>query len=369
MRPIVCSFDPVGVPFVFDSRRESFEFLREAISEPVPGLENCNAFDPRSLGVPWSTSLPAAAQCKYWKEAEDAAATMMDRIVSASAGEQGSLPSEMANSKLKAAKRLELLDTSVSAPMNMFPAANGPRARIMAEANLLIFMHDDVVESTEEMTIIDSALADLVGLDNKGANILWKNSIFNEFSRETIKEDPVVGPLFLKGILNWVRHTREQLPASMKFKTLREYIIYRIGDFAVDFCDAAIMLTCKIHLTPFEMEPLEKLHKLYMTHFSLTNDLYSYNKELHAMKQTGAALVNAVKVLENILGVSMQAAKVILRAFLWDLEAQVDEEFKRLSATGLSPGQFRFARGMIEVLAGNTFYSATCVRYAKLVTA
>lgn len=142
MRPIICSFDPVGISFKAESKQESFEFLREAVSHSVPGLENCNVFDPNSLGVPWPTSLPAAAQCKYWKEAEEAAAELMDQIVAAAPGEQGSLPSEMAVSSKKAAKRRELLDTSVSAPMNMFPAANAPRARIMAKANLLIFMHD-----------------------------------------------------------------------------------------------------------------------------------------------------------------------------------------------------------------------------------
>ncbi|KAI1101090.1 terpenoid synthase [Jackrogersella minutella] len=367
MRPIPCAFDPVGISFTSEGKQESFEFLREAISHPVPGLENCNVFNPLALGVPWPTSLPAAAQSKYWKDAEQAAAEMMEQIVAATPGEQGSLPSEMANASKKAAKRRELLDTSVAAPMNMFAASNGPRSRIMAKANLLIFMHDDVIESetVEHPTIIDAALADTVGLEGKGAEILWKNSIFKEFSEETLKEDPVVGPVFLKGILNWVEHTREKLPGSMKFNTLNDYIDYRIGDFAVDFCDAAIMLTCEIFLTPADMEPLRTLHRLYMTHFSLTNDLYSYNKELYAFEQHGAALVNAVRVLELLLNATPRAAKVILRAYVWDLELQINEELTRLSNSDLSPSQWRFARSMVEVCAGNIFYSATCLRYAK----
>ncbi|OTA93495.1 hypothetical protein M434DRAFT_385619 [Hypoxylon sp. CO27-5] len=367
MRPITCSFDPVGISFKAESKQESFEFLREAITHSVPGLENCNVFDPNSLGVPWPTSLPAAAQCKYWKEAEEAAAELMDQIVAAAPGEQGSLPSEMAVSSKKAAKRRELLDTSVAAPMNMFPAANAARARIMAKANLLIFMHDDVIESesVEQPTIIDSALADTATPNGKGVEILWQNRIFKEFSEETNREDPVVGPVFLQGILNWVQHTREKLPGSMTFSSLNEYIDYRIGDFAVDFCDAALMLTCEIFLTPGDMEPLAKLHRLYMTHFSLTNDLYSYNKEIMAQQENGAAVINAVRVLELLLDTTPRAAKVVLRAFLWDLELQINEELTRLSGAGLTPSQWRFARGMVEVCAGNLFYSATCLRYAK----
>lgn len=142
-----------------------------------------------------------------------------------------------------------------------------------------------------------------------------------------------------------------------------------IKDVAVlttdSFCDAALMLTCEIFLTPADMEPLAKLHRLYMTHFSLTNDLYSYNKEIVAQQENGAAVINAVKVLEQLLDTTPRAAKVVLRAFLWDLELQINEELTRLSGAGLSPSQWRFARGMVEVCAGNLFYSATCLRYAK----
>ncbi|KAI1443050.1 terpenoid synthase [Annulohypoxylon stygium] len=368
MRPITCAFDPVGISFTSEGKQESFEFLREALSRPIPGLENCNILQPPSLGVPWPTSLPAAAQCKYWKEAEDAAKGMMDEIVAAAPEEQGSLPSEMANASKKAAKRRELLDTSVAAPMNMFPAANAARARIMAKANLLIFTHDDVIESetVEVPTIIDSAFADTVGPNGTDNDILWKNKIFRDFSDECVKEDPIVGPFFVRSILLWVEHTRKRLPGSMTFSSLEEYIDYRIGDFAVEFCDAALMLTCELPvLTDADMEPLNALHHLYMIHFSLTNDLYSYNKELYAMNESGAALVNCVRVIELLLNIKPRAAKVILRAYLWDIELQINEELTRLLKTDLTPSQKRFARGMVEVCAGNLFYSATCLRYAK----
>ncbi|KAK6948206.1 hypothetical protein Daesc_009970 [Daldinia eschscholtzii] len=365
MRPITCSFDPVGIPFTSDTKYESFEFLKDGIHNDVPGLENCDVFDPRSVGVPWPTLLPAVAQCKYWREGEEVAEALMNRIVSAAPKEQGSLPAEFTDSRLKEAKQRELLDTSVAAAINMFPAANATRARLMVKATLLTFMHDDVIESTEQSTIIDDALADIVGQEEEGIEISWKNSIFKEFTMECIEEDPVVGPLLVKGMLSWVQHTRDNLPGSMAFKSLDDYINYRIRDLGVDFCNAAIMLTCEIFVSPSEMEPLATLHRLYMTHFSLANDLYSYDKELYAMKKHGAALINGVRVLEILLNATPRAAKVLLRAYLWDLEFQINEELARLSDYGLSHSQWRFARGMVEVLAGNLFYSSTCLRYAK----
>ncbi|KAI8965853.1 terpenoid synthase [Daldinia sp. FL1419] len=365
MRPITCSFDPVGIPFTSDTKFESFEFLKDGISNIVPGLENCDVFDPLSVGVPWPTSMPAVAQCKHWREAEEVAEDLMNRIIAAAPKEQGALPAEFTDSSLKGAKQRELLDTCVAAAINMFPAANATRARLVVKATLLTFLHDDVIESTEQSTIIDAALADTVGHEERGAEILWKNAIFKEFTLECIQEDPIVGPLFVKGMLNWVQHTRENPPGSMTFKSLNDYIGYRICDLGVEFCNAAIMLTCEIYISPSEMEPLETLHRLYMTHFSLANDLYSYDKEVYAMKKHGAALINGVKVLELLLNTSPRAAKVLLRAYLWDLEFQINEELARLSTCDLSHNQRRFARGMVEVIAGNLFYSATCLRYAK----
>lgn len=83
------------------------------------------------------------------------------------------------------------------------------------------------------------------------------------------------------------------------------------------------------------------------------------------MNESGAALVNCVRVIELLLNIKPRAAKVILRAYLWDIELQINEELTRLLKTDLTPSQKRFARGMVEVCAGNLFYSATCLRYAK----
>ncbi|PHH89839.1 hypothetical protein CDD83_5135 [Cordyceps sp. RAO-2017] len=204
------------------------------------------------------------------------------------------------------------------------------------------------------MTVIDRALSDATN-----------NDIFRDFAQELLQEDPVVGPRFLRGMLNWVQHTRDHPPRDMKFSTLTVYTDQRIRDFAVDFCDAAIMLTCNISLSAAEMEPLGLLQKLYITHFSLTNDLYSYDKEVREMQKHGSALLNGVKVPQDILEVSPRAARIILRGFLWDLEPQIDKEYVRLlDAAEIGSGQARFARGMIQTLAGNMFYSATTARYA-----
>lgn len=142
LRPIRYAFDPAGVAFETKSTPESFLFLKDALTNDVAGFEESNIFNPQSMHIPWPSSLPAAAQCKHWKEAEVAAASLLELISAAAPPEQGLLPVELSSSNSRATKERELLETAVTAPMNMFPAASVERARIMAKANMFIFMHD-----------------------------------------------------------------------------------------------------------------------------------------------------------------------------------------------------------------------------------
>lgn len=132
---------------------------------------------------------------------------------------------------------------------------------------------------------------------------------------------------------------------------------------------AAVKFTCGVDdLTEADKEPLAHLRRLYVMHFSLTNDLYSFEKECCEHVQSGMALVNAVKVLQDLLSASPSTAKIVLRTVLWDLENQIHDEYKKLVDAGtLKESQLRFASGMIECLAGNIYYSATTHRYARMV--
>lgn len=145
IRPFERAFDPAGIQFTGKFPCSGFSFLQHALSEPVHGLDHCNVFDPRAVDVPWPTSFPAVAQCKYWKDAEAAATSIMQEIEGATPLNQGSLPEEMRNHSSRVKKRKELLETAVTAPINMFPAANRQCARALAKANVLIFMHDGML--------------------------------------------------------------------------------------------------------------------------------------------------------------------------------------------------------------------------------
>ncbi|PWY90097.1 terpenoid synthase [Aspergillus heteromorphus CBS 117.55] len=364
-RPLKHAFDAVtaGAPA---REHTTFHFLASSI----PGFEASHTLDPQEHKVPWKTAFPASLQSKHWAAAEESARELMQAILAAKAAdEQGVLPREWhADTDEASKKEIELVDTAVAAPINMFPAASEERMRIMAKANLLIFMHDDVIESHISdvgNTIIDDALADW----NTDASVPddWRNQLFRSLVREAVASDAQNGRELVEGMLTWVRHTRSKPMRELAFDSWDEYLQYRAGDSAVEFCTAAVKFTCDVKITPEEMKPLEHLHKLWIAHFALTNDLHSYHKEILETQESGTALVNGIAVLQRILRVSAHGARRVLREILNDVEHQIDREYAALQAAGLNEQQERMVRGMIVCLAGNALHSATTYRYARAV--
>lgn len=114
------------------------------------------------------------------------------------------------------------------------------------------------------------------------------------------------------------------------------------------------------------MEALNGLRSLCARHILLTNDLYSYEKEAAAEKK-GVKLFNAVRVVQDLMGVSALSAKGILRSIIWDVERRMNEEYEHLVAEKSSESQLVRARALVACVAGNMYFSATCARYARVV--
>lgn len=125
---------------------------------------------------------------------------------------------------------------------------------------------------------------------------------------------------------------------------------------------------CNITLSSRDEHVLSQIRAASAKHFALTNDLYSYAKEYIAEQERGETLINAVRVLQNLLDVSAPAAKSILRCMILDIEGQIHADYERLlEADGTTEEQLRCARGFTAFLSGNMFFSATSERYARAV--
>ena len=125
------------------------------------------------------------------------------------------------------------------------------------------------------------------------------------------------------------------------------------------------MFACNIHLSETEIHVFNNLIQIHATHISLTNDLYSFERESEEHDRTGGLLINAIEVIRKVYQVSLVTAKQLARGFILDTECAFSGEFKRLISSGLlNTDQIRFAKALTECLARQIFYSITSGRYA-----
>lgn len=143
MRPIRYKYDPSAKVLGAPPAYEFFSFMSEKIGRGDE-LEHAIVLNPTALDVPWPTSFPVSMQCKHWEAAEIAARELINKIAQAKARDKGILPEDMENLTTSEAKAKieELLDTSVSITVNVWPWASAKRIGLIAQGCLLLFMHD-----------------------------------------------------------------------------------------------------------------------------------------------------------------------------------------------------------------------------------
>ena len=130
------------------------------------------------------------------------------------------------------------------------------------------------------------------------------------------------------------------------------------------FIITQVMFACNIHLSETEIQVFNNLIRIHVTHLSLTNDLYSLERESKEHGRTDGLLINAIEVIRHVYQVSLVTAKQLARGFILDAECAFSGEFKKLISPGiLNDGQIRFAKALAECLAGQIFYSITSGRY------
>ncbi|RLL94349.1 hypothetical protein CFD26_100604 [Aspergillus turcosus] len=346
MRKVLYAFDPVEKQSAA-STRSYFSFLDPQAVANSPELRYANCIVPSSLKVPWVTSFPASLQSKYWREAEEAARDLLRTIFVT--------PSRNVSDKYIEA----VIEAAVSWTVNVVPTASLSRTRALARAYALIFMHDDAVESGNQF---DATIPSTYNNNERHSH-----TGFDMVAQEVMSEDAVQGRSFLDGMIAW-GSLPQTIQPSKAFPTLKDYLKYRIVDVGAYPVFRSVEFASDISITDQDEQALERLSSLCAKHFALSNDLYSYPKEVIAEKEHGEPLLNAVKVVQDLMNVSASLAKSILRGIILDTERQIGEEYESLlNEKSTTTTQLVYARGLIIAVAGNMFFSATSSRYAKAV--
>ncbi|PYH34809.1 uncharacterized protein BO87DRAFT_415571 [Aspergillus neoniger CBS 115656] len=343
-RPISYAFDPATPATQSSSTSPAFSFLHPSNLAQDAEYQHAIPLNPQNLKVPWPTSLPCALQSKYWREAEAAAKDLLQTLFPP-------------NNNPKGEKYLTAVtEAVVSYAINLLPLCDLARIKLLSRTFVLAFLHDDAVDAGNT--------SDDVVLIPTEKNSKPSHKAFNIISEEILAADPVNGAILIEDILSWGSTSRNHQQGPTCFSSLDEYITHGLDDFG-----ATLILRCvefsiadSRSSSPMDLQSISYLKSLCAKHLLLTNDLYSYAKEI-ASGDTG---LNAVRVVQDLMGCSDSSAKMMVRLMLRDLERQMDEEYTRLTTTGstnIDETQLKHARAMIIAVAGNMFFSATCDRY------
>ncbi|PIG89445.1 hypothetical protein AARAC_009879 [Aspergillus arachidicola] len=397
--PITHVYDPIlDAETSFDS--DDFKFLQDS-GEGVGGpgyYSNSIVLDPSELSIYWPSYLPCCRQSKHWKIAENMTKELLDAIYEDSFRETQHnrvMPAELQGASLdvRMRKEAELIATSVKSAAYMFPNASPVRAGMLSQSMLLVFLHDDIVESSplDALSRIDlkgSTITDAIfaTYEPKPGTTQKHREAMRSFLTAIIEEDRPLGKRLLSSVLTWLNHTKGYRSISPAvFESLRNYLDYRSDDIAQEYVSpenaqwdrrrklyitstrfiiTQALFACNIHLSETEIHVFNNLLRIYVTHISLTNDLHSFERESEEHERTGRLLINAIDVIRKVYQVSPVVAKQLARGFILDTECAFSGEFKKLISSGLlNSAQIRFAKALAECLAGQIFYSITSGRY------
>ncbi|KAJ6005085.1 terpenoid synthase [Penicillium herquei] len=342
---------------------DPFPFIDpEQLVEPP---ENTVLIDPSKVGLPWYSTMKAGLQCIHWREAEAAGWELVDEVIERD-GADHVIPEELKTDKRR--KMLEMVETAVSIAIHHYPISDAPRMRVLTKGILLLFLHDDVIETvnyTDGGTVLEGWESDKFTADEMDRPS--HNDIFLKYCREAIAVDPILGLELMQDTVRWARFSRDNSTKDYPHVAWKDFFSFREIDIADGFMITAVRFAANTLHDKAERIPFHHFERLYIRHCVFVNDLHSHEVEAYLAQSKGAPLHNSVHTVEELFSVPSSSAKAILRSMLWDTERQLREEYQRLiSLPGTTDSHKEYLKRVVECISGNMVYSMTTYRYGQI---
>ncbi|KNG83892.1 hypothetical protein ANOM_006563 [Aspergillus nomiae NRRL 13137] len=368
IRPVHHSYDPV--PTTSDSpNHDLFDFLAKAAKDDPALHRSSFCLNPEDLGVSWQTFFPACRQSRQWREAEDAAQELTDRLFRA----KGSSGSSLCKHWRDLAEILQVVETAVGCTVYMYPRADLVRIRLLAQLHVVMWIHDDVPRIAkchqEELQQGRRSPATPTRTScHEGSSPICR--LVSSVLQDILQADPIIGFEVAAGALKWYRRSRAHCSrdqGNCRPTTISDYLEASVGDVTTDVYLAMIRFAGSIHLTSRQSQDpiLNNIVNIWSKHRIIVKDLFSYEKDCLEHQVNDSAIVNAVQVLQSEFNVSPATAKEVARNIQLDTEREMHALYKEiLGRTGNGSPEARYVRALVESLAGNVFYSSTAERNA-----
>ncbi|KAG8162573.1 hypothetical protein KVR01_008338 [Diaporthe batatas] len=278
-------------------------------------------------------------------------------------------------------------------PRHSFMAVSLPeclpeRLEIVSYANEFAFLHDDVTDilSQQEVNInleikgIESALTtdqgdiqndEVLDAFREGARsgqIDASNSGKRQMQAKILNTMISIDrPRALAAMHAWAAFVEQGAGRQhhQQFETLEDYLPYRTRDVGHMFWHALVTFGCAITIPEEEMELCTELVLPAVIAASLTNDLFSYDKEYEAAQAAGLTeVVNALWVLMREHSISLKEAKSMCRMRIRQEVAKYARIIRDTqSRNDISSDLKRYIELMQYSVSGNVVWSLQCPRY------
>ncbi|RHZ64856.1 hypothetical protein CDV55_102057 [Aspergillus turcosus] len=236
------------------------------------------------------------------------------------------------------------------------------RIEIISYALEFGFMHDDVIDkeihdaSLDEMGSALEQGSQTGQIEEKGAS--GKRKIVAQILREMMAIDPERAMVLAKSWAAGVGHSSRR-QEDAQFNTLEEYLPYRAFDVGYMLWHGLVMFGCAITVPEEDEDEARRLIMPALLSASLTNDLFSFEKE-----RGDANVQNAVLVVMREHGCSEEEAREICKKRIRVEIANYVRVVKETRArTDISDGLKRYIETMQYTLSANAAWSTNCPRY------
>ncbi|MCJ1426601.1 hypothetical protein MMC29_004504 [Sticta canariensis] len=244
------------------------------------------------------------------------------------------------------------------------------RLEVVSYACEYAFLYDDVLETLTDdaPSIIGKDLLDVFGKDvlsnRQNARTQGAKRIQLQILAEMMAIDAERAVTTMKAWATYIQLASSQ-SRSVAFATIEEYLPCRITDFGELFLFGLLTFGMALTIPTEEMALCHELMQPAFAAITLTNDLFSWEKEYEAAQKAGESqVVNAVWVLMREYSTDETRAREICRDKIKENVADylriVDDTKRNLS---ISSDLAKYLDALQYLHSGNVIWSMHCPRY------
>ncbi|PYI04101.1 hypothetical protein BO78DRAFT_321184 [Aspergillus sclerotiicarbonarius CBS 121057] len=326
-------------------------------------MEHAIDISPIRAGLPWASGILSCRQNNYWQLTIEATREFLALFAADEASQEifhsGYSIAEMARKELSTSVE----ENWAKIPVYLHPEGERQRTRLLAIANVLIFLLDDSNQFKRVQELFLNRMRTDSACDNSSPS---RVQAFIDQALTDIRElDHVSGNTAGQELIDSMVRFFSHPPPPENYSNMEEFLSYRNEDAGLPYalCCTKFTLNSSVDLNS---PKLSRFLQLIKDHVSVANDVGSWEKEKQAYdKGQVLYIINAVHVVKNLFRLSTDRAAVRLtQSFQLQIETEIDDEIQRLIAEDtLTAEEWRFVDAALHILTGNVFISIVMARY------